>query len=352
MGHRKMSVPRHGSLGVRPRKRAASIVPRVRSWVKLKEPQLLGFPAYKVGMFHSIMRDNYPTSPTYGREVFRAMTLLEAPPVVLVALRLYGLNGVGGVKTIGEVWAKSLPKNLGRILTPPKRESGAKEGDSKVSDEIDVIINELKKKAVKATLLVATQPEKTGSPKKTPEIVELPLGGQLDEQLEYLRFLGKEITAEETFSPPKNKDEAKEKVFVPVVVDAVAVSRGKGYEGPVARFGVKIIQKKKAKKTKRGPGSDSPLTPSAVMSTVPRAGQMGFHNRVDLNKIVVKIEPDPAKFVPKAGFKHYGVPKSPLIVVQGSVPGASKRLVVLRRAVRSYVKLPKESAALEYVSTK
>jgi large subunit ribosomal protein L3 len=341
-----MSVPRHGSLGVRPRKRAASIVPRVRSWSKLKEPELLGFPAYKVGMFHGIMKDNYPTSPTYGREVFRAMTLLEAPPVVLVALRLYGLDGVGGFKTIGEIWAKNLPKNLGRLLTPPKKEGGSN-------------IDELKKNAVKATVLVATQPEKTGLPKKTPELIELPIGGKLDQQLGYLERLGKEFNAEELFPSLERevedgagKEKVKEKVFEPVAVDAIAVSKGKGYEGPVARFGVKIIQKKKAKKTKRGPGSDSPLTPSAVMSTVPRAGQMGFHNRVDLNKVVVKVESEPANLVPIAGFKHYGVPKSPLIVVEGSVPGASKRLVVLRRAVRSYAKLPKESAKFEYVSTR
>ncbi|MEM1736041.1 MAG: 50S ribosomal protein L3, partial [Ignisphaera sp.] len=32
MAHRKTSAPKRGSLGVRPRKRASRIVPRIRSW--------------------------------------------------------------------------------------------------------------------------------------------------------------------------------------------------------------------------------------------------------------------------------------------------------------------------------
>ncbi|MEM0110945.1 MAG: 50S ribosomal protein L3, partial [Desulfurococcus sp.] len=32
MGHRKLHAPRHGSLGVRPRKRAEELTPRVKRW--------------------------------------------------------------------------------------------------------------------------------------------------------------------------------------------------------------------------------------------------------------------------------------------------------------------------------
>ncbi|MEM3671264.1 MAG: 50S ribosomal protein L3 [Thermoprotei archaeon] len=325
MGHRKMSVPRHGSLGVRPRKRAASIVPRVRAWANHADCKLLGFPVYKVGMSHGIIVDNYPTSPTYGKEVFRALTLLEAPPVHVVALRVYGVSETGCYITLGEIRSKNTPKQLGRVLSSLKKDP-------------PVLSDTVKEKGVKASLIVATQPWLTGLGKKTPELVEIPLGGKFSDQLSYVEKVGKEIDVSDVFSPPE-------------FVDAVAVSRGKGYEGPVARFGIKIIQKKKAKKTKRGPGSDSPLTPSAVMSSVPRAGQMGFHNRVDYNKAIISVASDAKPYTPKAGFKHYGLPLSKLIVVEGSVPGATKRLVVLRKSVRAYKRLPKEPPKLEYVHT-
>jgi large subunit ribosomal protein L3 len=325
MGHRKLSAPRHGSLAFRPRKRAKSIRPHVRSWPKLGGPKLLGFPAYKVGMIHAIVKDNYQYSPTFGKEVFRALTVLETPPVILAGLRFYITDEKRVLRTIGEVWAKNLPKEVGRVISLPKKESS-------------VDVERFKSSAHFVRALVVTQPWKAGLSKKKPEIIEIPLGGELNEQLRYLESLGSEISVNEVFSPT-------------AIVDAIAVSKGKGYEGPVARFGIKIIQRKKAKKTKRGPGSDSPMTPGAVMSTVPRAGQHGFHNRVDLNKMIVSIEVDPSKITPKSGFRHYGLPRSSVVLLQGSVPGASKRLVILRSAVRSYFKPLKEAPEIQYVSS-
>lgn len=326
MGHRKMSAPRHGSLGVRPRKRAVSLVPRIRSWPRIDQVKPLGFPAYKVSMAHAVVVDNMPNSPTFGKEVFRPLTILEAPPVVVCAVRFYRKDSTGAENSVGEVWSTNLPKEVFRVLRPIK-------GKYKAS------VEELKKTARRISIIVATQPVKTGLGKKRPEIIEIPLGGQFEEQLKFLDYFGKELQIGDVFSPPE-------------IVDGIAVSKGKGYEGPVARFGIKIIQKKKAKKTKRGPGADSPATPGAVMSSAPRAGQMGFHNRVDYNKTLLKIETEPAGFVPKSGFKHYGVPKSALAFVQGSVPGPTKRLVILRKAVRSYTRPPKEAPSFEFISVR
>ncbi|MEM3798529.1 MAG: 50S ribosomal protein L3 [Thermoprotei archaeon] len=326
MGHRKLSAPRHGSLGFRPRKRARSIRPHIRSWPKSGSPKLFGFPTYKVGMIHAIVKDTYQYSQTFGKEVFRALTVLEAPPIILAGLRFYSIDENKTLRSIGEIWAKNLPKELGRIVSIPKKERS-------------VDLEKLKADARFVRAVIITQPWKAGLPKKKPDIMEIPLGGEIGEQLKYVDLLGSEINVKDVFSPT-------------TMVDAVAVSKGKGYEGPVARFGIKIIQRKKAKKTKRGPGSDSPMTPGAVMSTVPRAGQHGFHNRVDLNKMVLSIEDDPSKISYNAGFKHYGLPRSPVVLLQGSVPGASKRLVILRSAVRSYSKPLKEAPEILYVSTK
>jgi large subunit ribosomal protein L3 len=276
-------------------------------------------------MVHAIIRDNYQFSPNYGKEVFRALTVLEAPPVILAGLRFYSIGDNKVMKAIGEVWSKNLPKELERTISLPKKESLFK-------------IDSLRDRVFTVRALIVTQPWKTGLPKKKPEIIEIPLGGSVDSQLNQIGSLGSEINIKDIFTAPQ-------------IVDVISVSRGKGYEGPVARFGIKIIQKKKAKKTKRGPGSDSPMTPGAVMSSVPRAGQHGFHNRVDLNKLIVDVVMDPLRIVPPSGFRHYGVPRSPLVLLQGSVPGAAKRLVILRSPVRNYFKPLKEAPPIEYIST-
>ncbi|MEM3267437.1 MAG: 50S ribosomal protein L3 [Conexivisphaerales archaeon] len=50
MGHRKHSAPRRGSLAFYPRRRAKSLLPRVRTWATSsakKKPELAGFIAFK-----------------------------------------------------------------------------------------------------------------------------------------------------------------------------------------------------------------------------------------------------------------------------------------------------------------
>ncbi|MEM1687157.1 MAG: 50S ribosomal protein L3, partial [Zestosphaera sp.] len=83
MARRKWSAPRRGSLGVRPRKRAAEFVPSVRAWpeVTLGSPKPLAFLGYKVGMTHVILVDDRPGRPTYGQEIFVPVTVVETPPM-------------------------------------------------------------------------------------------------------------------------------------------------------------------------------------------------------------------------------------------------------------------------------
>ncbi|MEM4476430.1 MAG: 50S ribosomal protein L3, partial [Desulfurococcaceae archaeon] len=109
MGHRKKEAPRRGSLGLRPRKRAARIVPRVRRWpeVSVPKPVLLGFMGYKAGMTHAIIVDDRPNSMTYGREVFAPLTVVEAPPMIVLAVRGYTIDQ-GRLVTAGDVWRSPL----------------------------------------------------------------------------------------------------------------------------------------------------------------------------------------------------------------------------------------------------
>src|ERR1700730_18397260 len=82
--------PRRGSLGFSPRVRSARPVPRIRSWPPgPKQPQLEGFAGYKVGMTHAFIVDYRKRSTTAGQEVSVPVTVVEVPPIRVVAARIY-----------------------------------------------------------------------------------------------------------------------------------------------------------------------------------------------------------------------------------------------------------------------
>ncbi|MDZ4256630.1 MAG: 50S ribosomal protein L3, partial [archaeon] len=169
-------------------------------------------------------------------------------------------------------------------------------------------------------LLVHTHPEKVGFGKKKAEIAEVALSGTVEEQLAYAKEkMGKTIAVSEIFEA--NED-----------VDVRAVTRGFGFGGVVARFGVKTFRPKA--KYIRAVGSISPLRPKTVMFTVARPGQLGYHNRTEFNKRILTISDDAKKINPKSGFMHYGVIQNEYMLLAGSVPGPVKRLIGLRTCVR------------------
>jgi large subunit ribosomal protein L3 len=69
------------------------------------------------------------------------------------------------------------------------------------------------------------------------------------------------------------------------------------------------------------------------MNTVPRPGQMGFHNRVQSGYKFLKFMPCD-QINPKAGWEGYGNVKNKVVLVSGSIPGHIKRLVAFRFAER------------------
>jgi len=313
MGHRKKNAPRRGSLAYLPRGRAAHQVGRIRYWPSVAGgPRLLGFMGYKAGMTHLFYVEDHPRSPNFGKEVNRAVTVIEAPPILVCGVRAY-VNTDYGLKTFSEVWMKDPPKDLERVFTLPENfdpEGGLK----KIGEGLEQI--------VEFRVLTITQPRLAGISKKKPELLEIKVdGAPASELFEYVKkLLGKTISVTEVFREGQ-------------LVDAVAVSKGKGFQGPVRRWGVRILQDK-SRKTKRGVACIGPWSPPRVLYTVPRAGQMGYHQRTEYNKRVLKIGADGREVTPAGGFIRYGVVRSPYVLLAGSVPGTSKRLVRLRVPAR------------------
>jgi len=319
MGHRKVNAPRRGSLAFIPRGRAARQTARIRFWPHVETgPTLLGFTGYKAGMTHVFMVEDKQGSPNFGKEVMYPATVIDAPPLTICAVRAYTQTPYG-LKTLTEVWMKEPPKDINRLTTPPKNPD-PQNSFKKMETNLD--------KITEFRLLAATQPKLAGVPKKKPELVEIKVdGAPIKEQFEYVKNqLGKNISVTNTF---------KEGQFI----DVVSVSKGKGFQGPVKRFGVKI-RDRKSRKTQRGIATLGPWSPSRVLYTIARAGQMGYHQRTEYNKRILKIGTDGAEITPKGGFIRYGPVRGAYLILTGSVPGPTKRLIRLRYPIRAPRRIP------------
>jgi large subunit ribosomal protein L3 len=309
----KKHAPKRGSRAFLPKKRAKSIVGRIQYWPYAEEgPQLLGFAGYKAGMTHIFMVENRDRSPDFGKEVFSSVTVLDAPPMLVCGIRAY-TRSPDGLKPLTEAWMRDVPENLSRLLKiPPK-------GDSEEAlEQISIDLDEV----AELRVISLTQPKEAGISKKKPELMEIKVGGGLaEEQFEYARgLLGKTIGVSDIFKPGE-------------FVDVVGVTKGKGFQGVVKRWGIKIRQRKSRKHT-REVASLGPWTPKRVMPAVPRSGQMGFHHRTEYNKMILNIGSSGSEITPSGGFNRYGVVKGDYLLLKGSTLGPQKRLIKLRKAVR------------------
>jgi large subunit ribosomal protein L3 len=325
--------PRSGSVAFSPRKRAAKETPRIKSWPVDDNPKLLGFAGYKVGMTHAMIVDNEKNSPTSGMEIFTPVTVLEVPPVVVMGVRAYEKTSYG-LKAITEVMAENLDDELSRKISLPKNYNKS-EAVSKIQEALENT-DEIK-------LLVHTNPKLTSVPKKKPEIFECGIGGKsVEEKLNTaLELIGEEVKASDVFEDGQ-------------LVDSIGITKGKGFQGPVKRWGIRIQYGKAARSSKkRHIGSMGPWTPSRTMWTVPQAGQMGYHKRTEYNKKILKIEQaDNVDAInPEGGFVKYGLVKNDYILMKGSLPGPNKRLVILRKAMRPHGK-SNEAPQINHISTK
>ena len=296
--------PRWGSLQFWPRSKAKKEVPSV-NWKAHSNAQaknkLLGFICYKVGMKSALVKDNTPNSMTKGKSIVLPVTVFECPPLKVYSIRLYK-NG----QVVSEIISSSLEKELKRKIIMPKNIKS----NEKDFDDVNILAYSIVKK--------------TGI-KKTPNMCELGLKGNPQEKLEFAKsILNREINFDEFFD--KNQ-----------IVDSHAVTKGKGFSGPVKRFGITYRPHKSEKGVKKV-GSIGPWHPARVTFRVAMAGQMGYFTRVQYNNKIITMGKDMGD-----DFQHYGKIKTNYALIKGSIQGPAKRAVVLASALRPTKKLAKES---------
>jgi len=317
----KAHNPRRGSMQFWPRVKAKRIFPRVRHFPSGKESKPTGFAGYKVGMTHILFTDGRKNSMTKGEDISMPVTIIECPPLKIVGIRFYKKKYLT-IQPAGEVMAKP-DKELARKLDVSKKEG--KKADAFKPEEFDDL-----------RILVQTQPKMTAIGKKKPEVFEMNVGGNKEEKFNFAKEnLGKEISVKDVFADGQ-------------FIDIRGVTKGKGYQGPVKRFGVKV-RFHKSEKTTRGPGSLGDWKHKTTWRMA-HAGQMGFHSRVEYNKQIMLIGDDPEQVNVQGGFKRYGNVKNTYLLVKGSVLGPSKRMLRLENAMRPDVKKDASPQTIQYVS--
>jgi len=314
----KINRPRRGSLAFSPRKRAKSPIPKYQSWpLYTGAPILQGFAGYKVGMTHVIMVDDHKSSPTEGKEIMVPVTVIEIPSMKVAAIRAYSRDTYGK-HALTEVWADHLDTILGRRVTLPKdydQEAALKKFSEAVAAGT----------VAEIYAVSYTQPAiLTGVPKKVPDLMEIKIGGgDIKKQWEYAQgLLGNEVSLNNV-------------IQTGAYADITAITTGKGTNGAVKRWGIALRKRKHSVGGKeRHLGTLGPWNPHHVRWQVPQIGQLGYQQRTEFNKRILRVSENSSEITPAGGFLHYGVLKSPYVLVKGSIPGPVKRLVRIRPAMR------------------
>ena len=371
MSHRKFKRPRHGSLGFLPRKRAARHRGRIRSFPKddaSLPPHLTAFLGYKAGMTHIVREINRPTNKLLHRkEVVEAVTILETPPMIAVGVVGY-IETPRGLRSLTSVWASHLSVECKRRFYKNWYRSKQKAytkyvkrvtGETK-NQFFDAQLARIKKYATVVRLIAHTQPQKLPLRMKKAHIMEIQVnGGTVAQKVDFaLSLFEKPIKVTDVFQPNG-------------MLDAIGVTKGKGYTGVVGRYGVTRLPRK----THRGLRKVACLgawPPAGVQWTVARAGQKGYFHRTEMNKKIYRIgqavkrddgslvednattESDltPKAITPMGGFPQYGHVLNDFIMIKGCCMGAKSRPITLRHTLRKQTgAVAMEDVVLKFIDT-
>lgn len=301
---------------------------RIRAWPKLDAadpPRILAHCGFKAGCVQIVSIDDREKVPNAGKQLVSLGTVLATPPVLVLGIRGYAKDITRGRHAIFDVYTKDMPRDLAKIID-------VKNNDN---DALTTAQNSLGK-VRELYAILAVSPKQAGLAQKKPYIFEgMVGGGDITRQFEYLtEVLGKQIRVSDTFETG-------------ATVDVAAITKGKGWQGVLKRWNVKKKQHK-SRKTVREVGSLGPISPQSVMYTVPRAGQFGFHQRVEYDKRIMvigdtedgvgnaKSKGDANDAInPKGGYKHFGLVKGEYVILKGSIPGTYRRLVKMRSQIRN-----------------
>lgn len=347
MSHRKFERPRHGNLGFLPRKRAKRLRGRIKRFPaddRTQRPHLTAFICYKAGMTHIVRELDKPASKMHKKEIVEPVTVLEAPPMIVLGIVGY-IRTPRGRRCLKTIWAHHLPsqfkRNQYKNWYRSKKKAFSQYTARLMAPEGQRLYNrnilKLKRFASIIRVIAIGQVKLCKIGQRKAHVVEIQVnGGSIPQKVAYgLQLLETAVPVDKVFQESE-------------VVDCIGVTRGHGFDGVVHRWGVTRLPRK-THKGLRKVACIGAWHPARVGFTVPRAGQNGFHHRVMPNKKIYKIgksikvdkfnarcEADLTEksINPVGGFVKYGQINEDYLLLKGSVQGPVKRVITLRKPLR------------------
>ena len=349
-------------MGFSPKKRFRGHQGKVKAFAKhdaSQAPHLTAFMGYKVGCTHITREADKPGAKINKKTVVEAVTVLETPPMTIIGVVGY-IATPRGLRALTTVWAQHLNDEAKRRFYKSwyasKKKAFAnyalkyKDGSQ---PSIDKELARMKKYCQVIRVIAHTQVSKLKLGQKKAHIMEIQVnGGSVKDKVDYaVKNFEKSLNFGDIFA----QDE---------MVDTIGITKGGGFEGVVTRWGVSRLPRK-THKGLRKVACIGAWHPSRVSFTVARAGQNGYHHRVELNKKIYRIgkagdeksamtEADLTEkgINPLGGWPNYGLIRNDWVMVKGSVVGVKKRVVVFRKPVHpTKRKVGSEKIALKFIDT-
>jgi len=306
----------------------------------------------------------------HKKEVVEAVTIIEAPPMIVVGVVGY-IQTPKGLRALTTVWANHLSSEAKRrfyknwyaskkkaFTKYSKKWAEAKEGALPQSIERD--LNRIKKYCTVVRVIAHTQPKKTPLTQKKANILEIQVnGGNVAQKVDFaVGLFEKSFPVDSVFSTNEQ-------------IDCIGITRGHGYEGVTTRWGTKRLPRKTHKGLRKVACIGS-WHPARVSFAVGRGGQDGYFHRTEMNKKIYKIgksiiqadgkklrnnattefDATPKAITPMGGFPHYGEVKQDYVMLKGGVVGCRKRCITLRKSlVAQTSRNAVEQVTLKFIDT-
>lgn len=293
-------------------------------------------------MTHIVREVNKPGSRLNKKEVVEAVTIIEVPKMVIVGVVGY-IDTPRGLKKIKTVFAEHLDESVIRRFYKRYRGKDHYRAFKKYQapenwrKTVDKALPLLKKRAT--VIRVLAHPKMKDIPhigKIKAPLLEIQVnGGNVDQKVDWsFSHFEKEVRIDDVFSTGD-------------FTDVIGVTKGHGYEGVTARYGVRKLPRK-THKGLRKVGCVGAWHPERVRWTIARAGQNGYHHRTELNKRIYRVgksaretndnattEADVTQknITPLGGFPHYGNVLNDYVMVKGCTVGIRKRTLILRQSL-------------------
>jgi len=353
-------------MGFYPKKRSARHRGKVKAFPKddpTKPVHLTAFMGYKAGMTHIVREVDRPGSKVNKKEIVEGVTIIEAPPMIIVGVVGY-IDTPHGMRALNCVWAEHLSEDCRRRFYKnwykSKKKAFTKYAkkwqDDAGKKEIEKEFKKMKRYCTVIRVVAHTQMRMMRKRQKKSHIMEIQLnGGTIGAKVDFARrHLEKPVPVGQVFA----QDE---------MIDVIGVTKGKGYKGVTSRWHTKKLPRK-THKGLRKVACIGAWHPSRVQFTVARAGQKGYHHRTEINKKIYRIgqgihtkngkviknnastEHDITEksITPMGGFPHYGEVHCDFLMVKGCIMGPKKRNITLRKSLITHTK----RSALEKINLK